>query len=74
MLFRSRSTEFLGAADRAVILMRRQMLAAVEDVRANRDPLYVVRGEGRDPIEDMVVRSQALPASVDVKTHWWKIY
>ena len=58
-----RSTEFLGAADRAVILMRRQMLAAVEDVRANRDPLYVVRGEGRDPIEDMVVRSQALPAS-----------
>ncbi|MFM9968835.1 MAG: Rieske 2Fe-2S domain-containing protein [Burkholderiales bacterium] len=67
-----RSTEFLGAADRAVILMRRMMLAAVEDVRQGKDPLYVLRGEGLDPIEEMVVRSQPLPASVDVLSHWWK--
>ncbi|MSQ51298.1 MAG: hypothetical protein EXR28_05365 [Betaproteobacteria bacterium] len=61
-----------GAADRAVILMRRMMLAAVEDVRRGKDSLYVLRGFGRDPIKDMVVRSQPLPASVDVLSHWWK--
>jgi phthalate 4,5-dioxygenase oxygenase subunit len=67
-----RSAEFLGVADRAVILMRRMMLAAVEEVRQGRDPLYVVRGAARDPICDMVVRSQSLPAHTDVLSHWWK--
>lgn len=67
-----RSTEFLGAADRAVILMRRMLLAAVEDVRQGRDPRYVVPDGAPDPIADMVVRSQTLPADVDVTSHWWK--
>ena len=67
-----RSTEFLGTADRAVVQMRRMMLAAVEDVREGRDPRYVVRAGGHDPIAGMVVRSQALPAGTDVLGRWWE--
>ena len=67
-----RSTEFLGTADVAVMRMRRMMIAAVEDVKAGREPPYIVRDGAPDPIDEMVVRSQNLPAEVDVLSPWWK--
>ncbi len=36
-----RTTENLGATDRAIILMRRQLLQAIEDIEAGREPLFV---------------------------------
>jgi phthalate 4,5-dioxygenase len=38
-----RTTETLGTTDRAIVLMRRQLLRAMEDVKAGRDPLMVRR-------------------------------
>ncbi|MGE3645782.1 MAG: Rieske 2Fe-2S domain-containing protein [Beijerinckiaceae bacterium] len=36
-----RTTENLGATDRAIILMRRQMLKAIEDIEQGRAPMFV---------------------------------
>jgi hypothetical protein len=52
--------------------MRRMMIAAVEDVKAGREAPYVIRDGEPDPIDEMVVRSQNLPAEVDVLSPWWK--
>ena len=68
-----RSTEFLGVADRAVVMMRRQMLQAIETVRSGGDPPLVSRKGAPDPLADMVVRSQPLPASVDINSRWWAV-
>jgi phthalate 4,5-dioxygenase len=38
-----RTTENLGTTDRAIVLMRRQLLRAIEDVGRGRDPLLVWR-------------------------------
>ncbi len=38
-----RTTENLAATDRAIVLMRRQLLRAIEDIRHGRDPLLVRR-------------------------------
>jgi phthalate 4,5-dioxygenase len=42
-----RTTENLGTTDRAIVLMRRQLLRAIDDVRQGRDPL-LVRRDGDD--------------------------
>lgn len=36
-----RTTENLGATDRAIILMRRQMLKAIDDMQAGREPMFI---------------------------------
>lgn len=66
-----RTTEFLGTADVAVARMRRMMISAVETVRSGGEPPYVLRAGDPDPIDEMVVRSQSLPADVDVLSRWW---
>lgn len=67
-----RSEEHLGTTDRPVILMRRQLLKAVEDVQAGRDPLFVEREGDADAAAELVVRSEELPASVDPRGDWWR--
>jgi phenylpropionate dioxygenase-like ring-hydroxylating dioxygenase large terminal subunit len=67
-----RSNEHLGTTDRPVILMRRQLLKAVEDVRAGRDPLFVERDGDANALAELVVRSDTLPAGVDVMSGWWR--
>jgi phthalate 4,5-dioxygenase len=67
-----RSNEHLGTTDRPIILMRKQLIQAVEDVRAGRTPLFVERDSNADALADMVVRSDLLPASTDVRGGWWR--
>jgi phenylpropionate dioxygenase-like ring-hydroxylating dioxygenase large terminal subunit len=67
-----RSNEHLGTTDRPVILMRRQLLKAIEDVRAGRDPLFVERDGDANALAELVVRSDTLAAGVDVTSGWWR--
>lgn len=69
-----RSNEHLGATDRAVILMRKQLLEAIEDVAAGRDPLMVQRPGGPDPFAAFTVLSVEISADVDTSTEWWTRY
>ena len=67
-----RSNEHLGMTDRPVILMRKQLLKAVDDVRSGKDPLFVERNKNVDAAAEIVVRSDTMPASVDVFGDWWR--
>ena len=67
-----RSHEHLGTTDRPIILMRRQLLRAVEDVRSGRDPLFVERDGQANALQDLTVRANTLPASTDPKGGWWR--
>jgi hypothetical protein len=53
-----RTTENLGTTDRAIVLMRRQLLRAIEDVRAGRDPLLVRRRPGDYALDDFFTGSK----------------
>jgi hypothetical protein len=65
-----RSTEHLGATDAPVIVMRRQMLQAIADVQAGRDPLMLAGPPEADPVAELVVRSQRLPKGAPVPGFW----
>lgn len=65
-----RSREHLGRHDRGVILMRQQLLAAIEDVEAGREPLLRRSRDGVDPLADMVVRAAKLPRGAGVHGFW----
>ena len=67
-----RSNEHLGTTDRAVIMMRRQLLKAIEDIQAGRDPMFVERSGQPDQLKDMVVLSQEVPADTDLLGGWWR--
>ena len=67
-----RSREHLGTTDRPIILMRRQLLKAIEDVRNGRDPLFVERDGQPNALQDLIVRANTMPASVDVRGGWWR--
>jgi 5,5'-dehydrodivanillate O-demethylase oxygenase subunit len=45
--------EMLGQSDRGVILFRKMVLEAIEDVRQGRDPIGVLRGAENDKIIDL---------------------
>jgi phthalate 4,5-dioxygenase oxygenase subunit len=65
-----RSTELLGATDAPVVVMRRQMLEAIADIQAGRDPLMIVRDPNENPVAELVVRSQRLPKDAEVPGFW----
>jgi len=67
-----RSRENLGATDRTVILMRRQLLKAVEDVRRGERPLFVEQAGDPNALADLAVRNDQLPIDVDVMSEWWR--
>jgi hypothetical protein len=65
-----RSRERLGKTDEGVIGMRKQMLAAIDDVLAGRDPLGFSRDPQTNPLSDLVVRSQRLRKGAPVPGFW----
>jgi hypothetical protein len=64
-----RSEEHLGTTDRPVMLMRKQLLQGIEDVRRGGAPLFAANP---DALIDMTVRSDMLPASTDLFSGWWR--
>jgi phthalate 4,5-dioxygenase len=57
-----RSQEHLGTTDRPVMLMRRLLLQAAQDVAQGRDPLFVERDGAPNGLADMRVRTLVEPA------------
>jgi phthalate 4,5-dioxygenase len=66
-----RSEEHLGTTDKPTMLMRRQLLKAVEDVKAGRDPLFVERDTKDDALADLMVLSKVMPEGTDPLNGWW---
>ena len=67
-----RSNEHLGTTDRPIILMRKQLLKAVEDVRAGHDPLFVERDGDPNALQELIVRVSTVPATTDIRGDWWR--
>lgn len=65
-----RTREHLGTSDRAIILMRRQLLQAIDDIRQGRDPRMAVRDAVADPVKDLVVVSRRVPEEHDSLSVW----
>jgi nitrite reductase/ring-hydroxylating ferredoxin subunit len=66
-----RSTEHLGATDAPVIVMRRQMLDAIKEIQAGREPAIMsTRDPAHDPVAELVVRSLRLPKDAEVPGFW----
>jgi phthalate 4,5-dioxygenase len=53
-----RTTENLGTTDRAIVLMRRQLLRAIEDVKLGHDPLLVRRAVDDYAIDEFFTGSK----------------
>jgi phthalate 4,5-dioxygenase oxygenase subunit len=64
-VFHDQTKEHLVESDIAVVRARRQMLAAIADVEAGRDPLGVVRTAAENDFDDLVVVSEPVPADTD---------
>src|SRR3954467_14544905 len=60
-----RTRERLGTTDRAIALARQMLLRAIRDVQEGRDPPHAVRAAGATRLDHLVVKSEALPSSVD---------
>jgi phthalate 4,5-dioxygenase oxygenase subunit len=65
-----RTQEHLGLTDRAVIAMRKQLLAAVDDVQHEREPMFVNHDANQNPLAEMIVRAQQIPTELPVKDFW----
>ena len=64
-----RTREHLGASDRAVIAMRRLMIKTIEDLQDGEVPTLSA-SNGADPVADLVVVSQKVPATTENKAVW----
>jgi len=65
-----RSKETLGPSDRAIIAARRQLLRAIRDLEAGRQPPHVIRDPNTNRFPDLTVESEVLAAGVDWQAHW----
>jgi hypothetical protein len=63
-----RSREHLAGTDKGVALMRKYLLAAIDDVQAGKDPLLVTRDPEADPFAELVVIGKEVPAGTDLTT------
>jgi phthalate 4,5-dioxygenase len=60
--------EHLAASDIAIVRARRQMLDAIREVEAGRDPVGVVRKAAENDFRDLLVLSEEVGANIDPKT------
>ena len=68
-----RTREHLVSSDKAVAGARKLLLKAMEDVRAGKDPLHVVRDPKLNRYPHMVVISEVVPSSIDWKDYAHKV-
>jgi hypothetical protein len=65
-----RENEHLGVSDTCIVVARRQLLNAIEEVEAGRDPNHVVRGPAQNDMSHIVVISEVVPHNVDYHEAW----
>jgi hypothetical protein len=66
-----RTQEHLGASDKPILAMRRQMVKAIQDVQEGRAPLRAERAVP-DPLDSMIVRCGKVAPSVNLEEQWWE--
>jgi hypothetical protein len=65
-----RSREHLGTSDTCIVAARRQLLSAIAEVEAGRDPPHIIRDPAQDDMSHIVVVSEVIPADADPKELW----
>lgn len=65
-----RTEEHLATSDRIIVRARRQVLEAIRDVEAGKEPRGVIRDPAKRSRAHAVVVSEVLPKGVDPKLHW----
>jgi len=65
-----RENEHLGVSDTCIVVARRQLLNAIEDVGAGRDPGHVVRSPAQNDMSHIVVVSEIVPHNIDYHDAW----
>jgi len=68
-----RTREHLVTSDKAIVAARKQLLKAIKDVQDGRDPLHVIRDPKYNRFPHMVVLSEVVPTSKDIKDHVQKV-
>ena len=66
----ARENEHLGVSDTCIVVARRQLLNAIEEVQAGRDPGHVVRSPVQNDMSHIVVVSEIVPHNVDYHEVW----
>jgi hypothetical protein len=65
-----RENEHLGVSDTCIVVARRQLLNAIDEVSAGRDPGHVVRDAASNDMSHIVVVSEIVPHNVDYHDIW----
>ncbi len=68
-----RTREHLVTSDKAIVAQRKQLLKAIKDVQEGRDPLHVIRDPKNNSFPHMVVISEVVPTSNDIKDYVQKV-
>jgi phthalate 4,5-dioxygenase oxygenase subunit len=68
-----RTAEHLVSSDKAIVAARKLLLAAVDDVRAGRDPRHVVREPEKNSFPHLIVLSEVVSATTDWKQYLKKV-
>ncbi len=64
-----RTQEHVVFSDKAIVAARKQLLQAMNDVQAGKDPTHVVRDPKLNQFSHLVVISEVISSSVDWKDH-----
>jgi len=65
-----RTQEHLAYTDRAIVPARLQLLRAIRDVQAGREPPHVIREPAANALPHLVARADELAAEVDWHEYW----
>lgn len=65
-----RSREHLGISDTCIVVARRQLLTAIEELQAGREPIHVVRDPSQNDMSHIVVISEIVPPQIDYHEVW----
>lgn len=62
-----RTMENMVSSDKAIVAARELILNAIQDMQEGKDPQHVVRGPNSNSFQHLVVVSEVIPASTDLK-------
>ena len=64
-----RTEEHLVTSDKAIIAARKLIMNAMNDVRAGRDPIHVIRDPKANKFDHIAVISEVIPAATNFKEY-----
>jgi hypothetical protein len=65
-----RTLEHLGESDNGIVAMRTIMFWAIQDVLEGSDPPHVVRAPEANHFSHVVVKSEVVPSTEDLRVSW----